>query len=120
MEKFFTGWIKPGNYGEEVVDGVKYTRNYPLWVIPILRVVKAAQKSLWFCGVAIHDPIFGECTPDFNCCVDIGRRAVVKFPSQKTKSDKMFEEWLRAVCFQRPTQEAYDLAKAAWNKASKI
>ena len=25
-----------------------------------------------------------------------------------------FEAWLRTVCFQRPTPEAYDLAKDAW------
>lgn len=26
-----------------------------------------------------------------------------------------FEEWLRTVCFQKPTPEAYDLAKCAYN-----
>lgn len=30
-----------------------------------------------------------------------------------------FEAWLRSVCFQKPTQEAYDLAKAAWEEATK-
>ena len=25
-----------------------------------------------------------------------------------------FDEWLRSVCFQKPTPEAYDLAKAAF------
>ncbi len=25
-----------------------------------------------------------------------------------------FEKWLRSVCFQKPTPEAYDLAKSAW------
>lgn len=28
-----------------------------------------------------------------------------------------FELWLRAECFQKPTPEAYELAKSAWNKA---
>jgi len=28
-----------------------------------------------------------------------------------------FEKWLRKVCFQKPTQEAYDLAKSAWKEA---
>lgn len=28
-----------------------------------------------------------------------------------------FEEWLRKNCFQKPTNEAYDLAKSAWNAA---
>jgi len=28
-----------------------------------------------------------------------------------------FEEWLRTVCFQKPTPEAYDLAKSAYNFA---
>ena len=30
-----------------------------------------------------------------------------------------FEKWLRTVCFQKPTDEAYDLAKAAWIEATK-
>lgn len=25
-----------------------------------------------------------------------------------------FDKWLRSVCFQKPTSEAYDLAKCAW------
>ena len=29
-----------------------------------------------------------------------------------------FEAWLRTICFQKPTKEAYDLAKCAW-EASK-
>ena len=29
-----------------------------------------------------------------------------------------FEEWLRTVCFQKPTPEAYDLAKSAWEAAT--
>lgn len=28
-----------------------------------------------------------------------------------------FNEWLKTVCFQKPTKEAYDLAKSAWNEA---
>lgn len=28
-----------------------------------------------------------------------------------------FEIWLRTVCFQKPTPEAYDLAKDAWKEA---
>lgn len=28
-----------------------------------------------------------------------------------------FENWLRMVCFQKPTPEAYDLAKDAWKEA---
>ena len=28
-----------------------------------------------------------------------------------------FDRWLRSVCFQRPTREAYDLAESAWNQA---
>jgi len=30
---------------------------------------------------------------------------------------KEFEEWLRRVCFQKPTPEAYDLAWQAWHTA---
>ena len=28
--------------------------------------------------------------------------------------DESFEKWLRTVCFQKPTPEAYDLAKCAY------
>ena len=28
-----------------------------------------------------------------------------------------FEKWLRTVCFQKPTPEAYDLAWQAWQAA---
>lgn len=31
-----------------------------------------------------------------------------------------FNEWLRTVCFQPPTKEAEDLARAAWDKAKAI
>jgi hypothetical protein len=30
-----------------------------------------------------------------------------------------FEQWLRTVCFQKPTAEAYDLAKCAWQEGAK-
>lgn len=30
------------------------------------------------------------------------------------------EMWLRTVCFQKPTPEAYDLAKCAWEAACKV
>jgi len=36
---------------------------------------------------------------------------------EKTTDD--FENWLRSVCFQEPTKEAYDLAKSAWSKCDK-
>jgi hypothetical protein len=31
-----------------------------------------------------------------------------------------FESWLRSVCFQAPTPEAYDLAKSAWAESERI
>jgi hypothetical protein len=31
-----------------------------------------------------------------------------------------FEDWLRAECFQKPTQEAFDLAQSAWKYAIAI
>lgn len=30
-----------------------------------------------------------------------------------------FEEWLRSVCFQKPSPGAYDLARDAWLEAAK-
>ena len=35
-------------------------------------------------------------------------------------TDERYEQWLRAVCFQKPTPEAYDFAKEAWNEAKKV
>ena len=31
-----------------------------------------------------------------------------------------FDEWLRTVCFQKPTNEAYDLAKTTWDAATAV
>lgn len=31
-----------------------------------------------------------------------------------------FEKWLRTVCFQKPTSEAYDLARDAWQEAVRM
>ena len=31
-----------------------------------------------------------------------------------------FEKWLRTVCFQKPTKEAYELAECAWRAAMKV
>lgn len=35
------------------------------------------------------------------------------------KSRAAFEVWLRTVCFQKPTPEAYDLAVSAWQECRK-
>ena len=89
MKELFTGWIKPGNYGEHIdpVDGHVsfwlYSR-FVRWCV--LRPTKLAQKSLWLCGIAVHDPIFGECTPDFNCCCRIGRWAFIRVPQKRGNS----------------------------------
>jgi len=75
MREHFTGLIKPGEHRKKTIDGVEYISMYPWWAIPVLRVTKFTQKSLWLVGIAVHDPIFGECTPDFNCCCKVGRKA---------------------------------------------
>ena len=82
----FDGIIKPdfsGKHGTEIINGHKHITNYSKKNITILRITKFIQKALWNFGIAIHDPIFGECTPDFNCCVDIGKRAFLKIPKSK-------------------------------------
>lgn len=38
------------------------------------------QWVLWKVGIAIHNPLRNECTPDFNCCNKIGRKAFLKSP----------------------------------------
>jgi len=46
----------------------------------LLKIIKFIQKKLWLIGIAVHDPIFNECTPDFNCCCNIGRETIIKIP----------------------------------------
>ncbi len=77
-EKEFKGLIQMGAHGKIVIDGVEYINLYPFWAIPIRKVVKFVQKTLWLVGIAIHDPVFNECTPDFNCCCKhVGRKKIV-------------------------------------------
>jgi hypothetical protein len=39
---------------------------------------------------------------------------------KKTEPKELtFDEWLKTVCFRRPTREAYDLARAAWREAKR-
>ena len=79
MKTYFTGWIKPGDYGHKTIDGIDYIERYPVWARPILRVTKLLQRQLWKLGIAVHDPVFGECTPDFNCCCkNIGRKVFLR------------------------------------------
>ena len=79
MHDHFTGIIKPGIYGKRTIDGIEYIKLYPWWARPLLLVIKFTQRTCWWIGIAIHDPIFGECTPDFNCCCrGIGRKAYLR------------------------------------------
>lgn len=72
-------WIESGNYGETVGEnGHIYYWIYPWYVRWFIQPpIKLLQKVLWLCGIAIHDPVFGECTSDFNCCFDIGRKRFI-------------------------------------------
>ncbi len=36
------------------------------------------QGVLWLFGIAIHNSYRGECTPDFNCCVNCGRKKFIQ------------------------------------------
>lgn len=46
----------------------------------LYRFIKKFQKILWLLGIAWHDKIYNECTPDFNCCVKtIGKRSWLRF-----------------------------------------
>ncbi len=71
-------WIKRGDYGHVVENCTEYVIPYPRWARALMRVVKFVQFRLWKVGIAVHDPIFGECTPDFNCCCETGRKAFVR------------------------------------------
>jgi hypothetical protein len=78
MKTYFTGIIKP-----EIKDGMI---GWPKWSIMPYRFAKLLQKALWKIGIAIYDPVFGECTPDFNCCTDIGRKKFLSWhPTKEAK-----------------------------------
>ena len=80
-----TGLIKAKCQDRHFVDGVEYYYLYSRRVRKFYTLTKFIQKALWLGGVAVHDPIFGECTPDFNCCEkDIGRGTVIKLSSKIT------------------------------------
>ena len=52
--------------------------------------------------------------PNYDARATAVHQALAAAPGEGQKD---FETWLRTVCFQKPTPEAYDLAKCAWNAA---
>jgi len=91
-EKMNDGWIKP-SYKEKRINGIDYYAMHRFWQILLLKIVKDIQLILWCLGIAVHDPIFGECTPDFNCCENVGRKAGIKISKQliRSWSHKLFQ-----------------------------
>ena len=62
-------------------------------------------------------PFVQELGDSFECeCEDI--KVIIKTNDSEASLFK-FEKWLKSVCFQSPTSEAYELAKAAWVEANK-
>lgn len=97
MRLIFDGIIIPdftGKFGIEIEDGIVYIINYSRKNIKIMRIVKFIQKFLWSIGIAIHDPIFGECTPDFNCCVPEVKDGKYTFINI---SQKRIEKWINIL-----------------------
>lgn len=77
-------WIKPAEPKYFRENGIEYFWIYS-WPVRwfIFKPVRMVQKILWFCGIAVHDPVFGICTPDFNCCVaNLGRKVFIRFPEK--------------------------------------
>lgn len=70
-----TGLIKPCDYGRVIVNGIEYMVIYAWWQRPFLWIANKIQSILWYIGIAVYNPIAGECTKDFNCCANIGRKA---------------------------------------------
>lgn len=83
--------IEPRYKKIRVIKGIEYYIIYKWYEVILLRIIKTIQKGLWYCGVAWHDFIFEECTPDFNCCCNVGRRAWIKFPQKPTSRYKSVE-----------------------------
>ena len=42
------------------------------------------QLFLWYFGIAWHNSIRNECTPDFNCCAHCGRKKWLMIPDRAT------------------------------------
>jgi hypothetical protein len=49
-------------------DGVMYVHTMPAWKRPVYRLTVWIQWALWKCGLPVHNYLYDECTPDFNCC----------------------------------------------------
>lgn len=60
-------------------EGAEYYRIYSYWQMPFVAVSAFLQYWLWIIGVAVHNPVTGECTADFNCCEKgIGKKAFIR------------------------------------------
>lgn len=55
---------------------------YPI----IYKITHLFQFILWKIGIAWHNRFSGECTPDFNCCTNIGRFKFIAFRDQNNRS----------------------------------
>ena len=83
MKQNFSGWIKPETITEiSTTHKTRYFLSFKRWA-RLRVIIKFIENSLWKVGVAVHDPVFGECTKDFNCCCDCGRKAVIKFRDKR-------------------------------------
>jgi len=49
-----------------------YKMSWPWWCKILSQISWRTQKMLWRLGIHIHNPIRGECTPDFSCCRVLG------------------------------------------------
>ena len=61
-------WIESGEYDNHVYKGVECSFRYPVYIRPLYRLNKLIQGYLAKKGIPLHDYVFGECTPEFDCC----------------------------------------------------
>lgn len=48
----------------------------------IYKLIYYYQCILHYIGIAWHNSYSNECTSDFNCCNNIGKKSFIKFPQK--------------------------------------
>ena len=63
-------WIESGEHDRHIYMEMECTYRYHACIRPLYRFNKRIQKYLTEKGIPLHDYVFGECTHNFQCCVD--------------------------------------------------
>lgn len=113
--KVLEGYLSTPSHVAILRDAIAALRSEPE---PVGEVTSRGEYAL---------PVFRWLSADHSLRCQIGDKLYAA-PSREDRAEPVagqlsaeqveakFEAWLRANCFQRPTQEAYELAKCAWKE----